>query len=110
MAPGVRQGGVSPLPKGGYVWFSKENPENLKLKRLEEELERLKRDFLQIQQEWDATQDRVSKVLRRMARTEQAEDVASRPGPEVPLTTVPPSTDRMSRIRQQLAARGKAGE
>ena len=110
MAPGVLQGGVSQLPKGGYVSIFTRFAENRKLNRVQEELERLKRDFLQLQQEWDAVQDRVSKVLRRMARAEQADVKAEGPGPEVPLTNPPTSTDRMTRLRQQLAARGKAGE
>jgi prefoldin subunit 5 len=85
---------------------------NRKLEELENELRKLKRDWESVLQEWDACQARVSKVLRRIARAEQARDQAE---PETvvegegtsPLTTVPTTPDRMARIRAQLAAKGR---
>jgi predicted nucleic acid-binding Zn-ribbon protein len=85
------------------------------LDKVIEELERLSRSFKQIEMEWDAVQDRVSKVLRRLARERQAEEAAESTGGEgqagekTPLTTLTTPPDRMARIRAQLGAR-KGGE
>ncbi len=90
--------------------------QNRKLKEVAEELERLGRAFKQLEMEWDAVQDRVSKVLRRLARERQAEEAAGSSdgviegGEKTPLTSLATPPDRMSRIRSQLAARGKGGE
>jgi len=61
-------------------------------------------------QDWDATSDRVTKVLRRLRlesqRREQAEAETDGEGNEpLPLTSVATPPDRMTRIRQQLAGR-----
>jgi len=90
--------------------FNKKDTEH-KLERLENQLTELKRQFESVLQEWDACQARVSKVLRRIARAEQARDGAERPEPgdgtQLPLTTVPVASDRMAKIREQLAQRGR---
>ena len=83
-----------------------------KFELLQNQLDDLKREFRQVVQEWDATEARVSKVLRRIKRAEQAADAAADPedpGAQgtLPLTTVAPSSDRMNRIREQLAAKGR---
>jgi len=81
--------------------------------QLEKDFDELKRRFLQMEQEWDATSMRVTKTLRRLRSAEErrersdGED-APLPGqvpPNLPLTTVVPSSDRMTKIRQQLAER-----
>jgi vacuolar-type H+-ATPase subunit D/Vma8 len=87
-----------------------------KLNEVLEELELVKRTVQQLQQEWDATSMRVSKVLRRLARTEQAVEGSAHDAADealqrqIPLTTVAPSGSRLAKIREQLAARGKGSE
>ncbi len=112
---GVSKGGVygvrKGVPMGLFQFFSTKH----ELSLLRTELETLKRSFAQIQQEWDATVDRVAKTLRRIRRAEQAREEAEEPEevqqePTLPLTTLRPTPDRMQRIREQLAARGKGGE
>ncbi len=92
-----------------FQWFSTKQ----ELKEVRDELDHLKRGFEQLQQEWDATVDRVSKTLRRIRRAEQAQDAKENfledAATTLPLTLPTPS-DRMARIREQLAARGKGGE
>lgn len=83
-----------------------------KLEQVQTELAELRRRWLQVEQEWDATQARVSKVLRRIARAEQAKDEAETTtiveGDEtLPLTTLATSGDRLARIKAQLAQRGR---
>jgi len=105
---GSPRGGVT-TQKGGDVWFFKRNSTEQEFERLWKEIDAVKRQFAQIQQEWDATVDRVSKTLRRIRRTEQAQD-AKEEFVENAATTLPltlnTSSDRMTRIREQLAARG----
>jgi len=65
-----------------------------------------------MQQEWDAVQARVSKTLRRIARAEQAADKEELiekldAAPPLPLTNVSASPERMAKIRQQLAEKGR---
>jgi hypothetical protein len=86
-----------------------------KFELLQQQLDDLKRDFRTITQEWDATADRVAKTLRRIKRAEQAALVAEDPDPgagedgqgKLPLTTITGSPERMARIREQLAAKGR---
>jgi len=83
------------------------------LDAIETELRELKRRFLQMEQEWDATTARVSKTLRRIARAEQAADKEELiekldAAPTLPLTTLSGSPERMERIRKQLAEKGRA--
>jgi len=83
-----------------------------KLELLQDKYDKLARDFLGLQQEWDAVQARVTKVLRRITRAEQAALAAEEPPPDpvqttLPLTGVTPSSDRMAKIREQLAAKGR---
>jgi hypothetical protein len=98
------------------VWFFQKLSTNRKLNEVLEELELVKRTVQQLQQEWDATSMRVSKVLRRLARGEQATDENIRgvadelDQRQIPLTTVTPSGSRLAKIREQLAARGKGSE
>ncbi len=91
------------------MWFFQSNSTKRKLEEVRAELDTLKRTFLQMTQEWDAVQARVSKVLRRINRAEQAQDVkesfVENAATTLPLT-LNTSSDRMSRIREQLAARG----
>jgi len=82
------------------------------LEEFETELTRLNRGFLQIEQEWDAVQARVSKTLRRIARAEQAADKEELiekldAAPALPLTTISGSPERIERIRKQLAEKGR---
>jgi len=95
------------------VWFFQSNSTKRKLEEMRTELDSLKRTFLGMTQEWDAVQARVSKVLRRIVREEQAKDAKEAfvedAANKLPLT-LPTSSDRMARIREQLAARGKGGE
>jgi len=84
-----------------------------KLDELEIQFASLKREFEGVLQEWDACQARVSKVLRRIARAEQAKDQAELPDVvdgqrSLPLTTPGASPDRMARIRAQLAEKGRS--
>jgi hypothetical protein len=78
------------------------------------ELDSLKRSFQQMEQEWDATLDRIAKTLRRIRKSEEAlarADVGTvvEGDGSSPLTTITTPPDRMTRIKQQLAAR-KGGE
>jgi outer membrane murein-binding lipoprotein Lpp len=89
------------------------NSTNQKLDAIEAELRELKRRFLQMEQEWDATSSRVSKTLRRIARAEQAADKEELiekldAAPALPLTTISASPERMEKIRKQLAEKGRA--
>jgi hypothetical protein len=83
-----------------------------KFELLQHQLDDLKRSFTNVLQEWDACQARVSKVLRRIARAEQARDHADEPEVvdgerSLPLTTLGASGDRLNKIREQLAAKGR---
>src|SRR5258708_30281004 len=80
MVGGWRGGGVSRLRRGGTMGLFTVFGQNRKLKEVAEELERLGRAFKQLEMEWDAVQDRVSKVLRRLARERQAEEAAGARG------------------------------
>jgi len=91
------------------VFFNK-NSTNRRLERLEQELDTLKSAFRTMSQDWDATSDRVTKVLRRLRlesqRREEADAATDGEGSEtLPLTSVVTPPDRMTRIRQQLAGR-----
>ena len=93
---------------GLFQWFSEKH----KLSEVRTELDALKRSFAQIQQEWDATVDRVTKTLRRIRRAEQAADAAVQEDgadgeAKLPLTTIAASGDRKARILQQLAQKGR---
>src|SRR5206468_10033523 len=70
---GFLRGGVT-TQKGGDVWFFQGKSTRREFEQVHQELAELKRRFLQMEQEWDATSTRVSKVLRRLARAEQAAD------------------------------------
>ncbi len=90
--------------------FFNKNSTNRRLDRLEQDLDALKSAFRTMSQDWDATSDRVTKVLRRLRlesqRREQAEAETDGEGNEpLPLTSVATPPDRMTRIRQQLAGR-----
>ena len=94
---------------GLFHWLSTKR----KLAELEAEFELLKRSWKQVEQDWDATSARVSKVLRRIATSEAAARAREEEQqPDVPtnepLTTMATSSERMGRIRQQLAARGRS--
>ena len=91
---------------GLFQWFSTKR----KLAELESELNTLKASWRQVEQDWDATSARISKVLRRMAIAERRRDDQDQeePEPALPLTTVTPTADRMARIREQLAAKGRS--
>jgi len=79
------------------------------LEELESKYSALKREFEGVLQEWDACQARVSKVLRRLARAEQARDEVEEVPVQtsLPLTAPGTSTERMAKIREQLAAKGR---
>jgi len=82
---------------------------------LQSKFEELERRFRTVEQEWDATADRVAKTLRRIKRAEQAALAAEDPQPDdphqsLPLTTLPVASDRMARIREQLAAKAAAAK
>src|SRR5258708_27239622 len=89
--------------------------QNRKLKEVAEELERLGRAFKQLEMEWDAVQDRVSKVLRRLARERQAEEAAGSSdcviegGEKTPFSSLATPPDWMSLFRPQPACPGKGG-
>lgn len=91
--------------------FNKQSTEH-KLEMLQSKFEELERRFRTVEQEWDATADRVAKTLRRIKRAEQAALAAEDPQPDdtqqtLPLTTVPVASDRLAKIREQLAAKGR---
>ena len=80
-----------------------------RLEQLQKDIDQLKRDFQVVLQEWDACSTRVTKMLRRI-RTETAaqdakDEFVEQAATTLPLTIQTPS-DRMTRIREQLAARG----
>src|SRR5260370_31776406 len=116
MDPGVRQGGVSRLRKGGTMGLFTVFGQNRKLKEVAEELERLGRAFKQLEMEWDAVQDRVSKVLRRLARERQAEEAAAADrwrlvrGEQTPLTRAPRPPARDRPIRPELPSPATRGD
>jgi len=94
------------------VWFFQSKSTKREFESVWKELAEVKRRWLQLEQEWDATSTRVSKVLRRIARAEQAEDQAAVGGEDkgnvsLPLTSLPSPPDRLARIRAQLATRGR---
>jgi len=77
------------------------------------ELDSLKRSFQQMEQEWDATLDRIAKTLRRIRKSEEALNRAElgtvvEAGEPSALTTIPTPPDRMTRLRAQLAAKKAA--
>ncbi len=87
------------------------------LSEVKQELDKLQGAWRQMQQEWDATATRVSKVLRRIRRAEQSQDPADGADdtgqqPSLPLTSVPTAGNRLDRLRSQLAGRksGDGGE
>jgi predicted nucleic acid-binding Zn-ribbon protein len=96
------------------VGFFNRKSTDRELEAVRTELDSLKREFRQVMQEWDATQDRVSKVLRRIARERQAAEAAESglttegedAGASLPLTTAPTPSTRLERIKSQLAERG----
>jgi len=80
------------------------------LNEVKQELEKLQGTWRQVQQEWDATADRVTKVLRRIRRAEQAQEAAAGADDtgqqqSLPLTSVPTASTRLDRIKAQLAGR-----
>jgi len=80
------------------------------LNEVKQELENLQRSWRQVQQEWDATADRVTKVLRRIRRAEQAQEATARADDieqqtPMPLTSVPTAGNRLDRLKAQLAGR-----
>ena len=84
------------------------------LAQLAQEVAGLKREFNALLQEWDATSHRVTKVLRRIRTAEEAQDrevkeefVEGSAGLQP--STIPTPPDRLTRIREQLQARGKNG-
>jgi len=86
-----------------------------RLSQVETELAGLKRQFAQMEQEWDATTARVTKTLRRIRTTEVAQAREEEESPVDRLdasspSTIPTPPDRLTRIRQQLAARGGNGD
>jgi hypothetical protein len=94
---------------GLFQWFSTKR----KLDSIETDIAGLKRTLLQMEQEWDAVQARVSKTLRRIARAEQAADETVKEefiekSDKLPLTTIGASPERMEKIRRQLAEKGRA--
>jgi septal ring factor EnvC (AmiA/AmiB activator) len=87
---------------------------NARVTQLETEVARLKQAFSQIEQDWDATTARVTKVLRRIRTAEVAQDreeqgdIVERLDASTP-STIPTPPGRLDRIRKQLEARGKNG-
>jgi len=82
------------------------------LDEVKQELQKLQATWRQVQQEWDATADRVTKVLRRIRRAEQAQEAADggddtgqQPSPALPLTSLPTGSSRLDRIKAQMAGR-----
>jgi hypothetical protein len=89
---------------------------NRRLTQLESDLTALTRAFQSVQQEWDATSLRVTKTLRRLRSAEvRREQEESDTGVETQSVdarlaaagTLGQTPDRMTRIREQLAARGR---
>jgi hypothetical protein len=105
------------LKKEDLPVFFNRNSTNRRVTELESKLDKLTRDFQSLLQEWDATALRVTKTLRRLREWEQRREqemgeetpVVGQIPPNLPLTTLSPSSDRMGRIRRQLADRGRAG-
>jgi len=96
------------------VFFNRSRTD-ARLTQVETELSELKRRFSQIEQEWDATTARVTKVLRRIRTSEVAQEREETGNIVGALDASGPSTiatppDRLTRIRQQLAARGGNGD
>jgi len=94
---------------GLFRWFSTKH----ELDSLRTDLETLKRSFAQVQQEWDATVDRVAKTLRRIRRAEQAQAAAESDDVDgadalasVP-STLQTTPSRLDKIREQLAEKGR---
>jgi hypothetical protein len=88
---------------------------NARLSELEQEVSGLKRAFQAMTQEWDATTSRVTKVLRRIRTSEEAQERVETPGIVERLdastpSTIPTPPGRLDRIRQQLAAREGNGD
>jgi len=87
---------------------------NARVTQLETDLAALKRAFSQIEQDWDATTARVTKVLRRIRSAEVAQEREELDSPTEALDATTPVTiktppDRLERIRTQLEARGRNG-
>ena len=87
---------------------------NRRLSDVEEELAKLKKEMADRDLDWSEMRARCKRLLDR---TEKAMHTSPTPlSPEVPggdgksLTSIPTSSDRMSRIQQQLALRGGGKE
>src|SRR5258708_26575123 len=68
---GSPRGGVT-APKGGTRMFWNRISTDRKLELIQQDLELLKREFRQVQQEWDATAEHVAKTLPPIKRNEQS--------------------------------------
>lgn len=110
---GFLRGGVTSSKEGMLGLFNIFST-NRRLEQVELSIAELKRAFHGMEQEWDTTSMRVTKVLRRLRsaeerreREESGDGVAegADAGVSSPLTTIPTPPDRMTKIRQQLAAR-----
>jgi len=90
---------------GLFRWFFTKHELDL----LRTDVDQLKRSFAQVQQEWDATVDRVAKTLRRIRRAEQAQAAAESDdggAADAALASAAPtlqtSQQRLETIRRQL--------
>ncbi len=114
---GLQRGGgrAIHLERQVHPVFFNRSRTDARLTQVETELSELKRRFSQIEQEWDATTHRVTKVLRRIRTSEEAqarevkEDFVEGAAGLQP-STIPTPPDRLTRIRQQLAVRGGNGD
>jgi hypothetical protein len=105
---GSPRGGVTTPEREDAVFWNRFST-NARLKALEQKLDTLNREWLTVQQEWDACATRVTKMLRRIRHEVEGQVVEK---PDVPLADAPagaiqPTGDRLARIRQQLAERGR---
>jgi len=94
---------------GLFRWFSTKH----ELAQVRNDVDQLKRSFAQVQQEWDATVDRITKTLRRIRRAEQAQaaaesdDDAGADALASATASLQTSPSRLDKIREQLAEKGR---
>jgi len=95
------------------VFFNR-NSTHKRVEQLEQDFVELKRAFEQVQQEWDATSTRVTKMLRRIrdeaVRLEENQVQETKSSfVERADATVPTAPGRLAKIQEQLALRPTNG-
>jgi len=96
--------------KRSYSMFFQSFRTNRRLSELEEEVANLKREYARKDLDWSEMRARCKRLLDRTEKAAQTDATPLSPavpgGDGISLTSIPTSSNRMSRIQQQLALRG----